>query len=295
MILAQRTRIRRGLLLRLRRIEYGDAPSPVRGVQFTSNGVSGAAWWEHATSLRSRVGGLPVRDGRRHGPVAGLAKLTPNEPHGCDSRARTAVRDEMATEKLTILVGSNPATAHFNQTPIISNCVSGAARQRNGVAPISSTADSGKPEARLPLSLLTCASAGENPATAHLRAIGLGQTVIFSSRRLRHVRPVKAAKLADTRKDVLVAPELTGHSSRSPGGFTTSVIASAESTHRDDYQRPPVSLTTASRRDPAIPSPRPASNSCDLPNDPKHLDRCPLALNYAAPVSRVGSASCRGA
>ena len=48
-----------------------------------------------------------------------------------------------------------------------SNDVSGAAWQCSGFAPISSTTDSGTTEARLPLSLLTCADVGENPATAH--------------------------------------------------------------------------------------------------------------------------------
>ncbi len=92
---------------------------------------------------------------------------------------------------------------------------------------------------------------------------------------------------------------------RSPGdtGHVTSRSSSEQQITREGTTFPLsawrtrslVSFTNALHRGPARLSPRAEGRSCDSPPIPRGIFDHFYFLNCAAPVSRVGSASCRGA
>ncbi len=189
---AQRTRAFESYLLLSRWTLSGGAPPPVRRVQLTSNSLSGAAPLV-GDAFRSVSDRLPLalRElGLRQSVIVSSRRPRHVEP------AKAA---KLADTRKDVLVAPE-LTGHFVSS------LSGAAWQRRKVESDMAPARAGM---AYHAHVARVAGWGIRPPLI-LREPRLRQSA-KNERRLRHKKPAKAAKLADTRKDVLVAPELTGH------------------------------------------------------------------------------------
>jgi hypothetical protein len=130
MISTQRTRAHQSCLLRSWWIEYGDAPSPVRGVHFTSINVSGAAWQRRWFETRH----LPVlliasrTTGQRTARECQVGKLTTAHFLTSFTSALRPRAGNSIPSASRLLCDTPNIPTHLDCTPLIPNSVAPVSR-----------------------------------------------------------------------------------------------------------------------------------------------------------------------